>query len=59
MIIIDRPMPKTCGECPCLNHNLHYCQALTDKTWKVPQVMMARPKWCPLREGKKYDKLDT
>ena len=53
IIIPDRPMPRSCAECPCLNHNLNYCQARTDKAWRVPQVAPGRPKWCPLREGKK------
>ena len=55
IIIPDRPMPKTCAECPCLHQEKPlYCKARTDRLWKVPQATMGRPKWCPLKEGKRY-----
>ena len=53
IIIPDRQMPKTCAECPCLDHQLRYCRARADGYWTVPQTYIARPKWCPLKEVKK------
>lgn len=53
IVIPDRDMPKTCGECPCLHQNPpYYCKALKDKLWISPSPRNRRPKWCPLKEGR-------
>ena len=46
-ILIDIPMPNTCGECPCYNSEYDWCNAANHEI-EVPHEKM---EWCPLKEA--------
>lgn len=54
MILIDKPMPPRCADCPCYGDRMYgKCQVTgewlehDEGSWFATE----RPKWCPLKEA--------
>lgn len=52
MIAIDRPMPKSCEDCPCFHDAACYVEG-----WRNPNLYdyKRRPEHCPLIELTQYE----
>ena len=54
MIVIDKPMPKRCAECPCFDDSV-YGKCNVNERWLDAEdgawFSYKRPDWCPLKES--------